>query len=183
LGAAQDLDMPLSLHVATSKNQAPTKNEFAVEMGSSAMMATRMNPIHDIQKTLLSIILTGVLDRFPRLKLVSAENDSGWVAHFCYRMDRQYEKCTAAERRFMALRPSEYMKRNVWVTFQDDPLGPLAWKYYGEDNLMWASDYPHADSTWPDSLEVIRRDFSDLPPQVTAGIVAGNAIELYHMDI
>ncbi len=180
--AAQDLQMPLSLHVATSKNQAPTKQEFAVEMGSAEMLATRMNPIHDIQRTLLSIILSGVLDRFPGLKLISAENDSGWVGHFCYRMDRQCEKWTPSERRFMAMRPTEYMRRNVWVTFQDDPLGPIGYKYYGEDNLMWASDFPHTDSTWPNSQKVIDQDFADVPASVTQKIVAGNAVKLYRMD-
>ncbi len=41
--------------------------------------------------------------------------------------------------------PSEYLKRNLYATFQDDPIGPATWTYFGADNYMWASDFPHPD--------------------------------------
>ena len=77
--------------------------------------------------------------------------------------------------------PSEYIKRQLYATFQDDPIGPSTWDYFGADNYMWASDFPHTDSTWPHSQEVIKKDFAKVPPEVTQKIVADNAIRLYRM--
>ena len=97
----------------------------------------------------------------------SAENDSGWVAHFMYRLDHVYEKFGVMwDKVGLKLKPSEYVRRNVWVTFQDDMIGPMTWRYFGADNYMWASDFPHADSTWPDSLKVIAKDFEGIPDDV-----------------
>ena len=83
----------------------------------------------------------------------------------------------------LPLQPSEYVKRNVWATFQDDPLGPATWKFFGEDNYMWASDFPHADSTFPNSLKTIAQNFDGVPEEVTRKIVLENATRLYGLDL
>ena len=83
----------------------------------------------------------------------------------------------------MPLRPSEYVRRNVWATFQDDPLGPRTWEFFGANNYMWASDFPHADSTFPNSLKVIRENFAGVPEKITQAIVFDNANRLYKMGL
>ncbi len=118
--------------------------------GPAPFLLNAMGAVHSVQKSLQQMIFGGVLDRFPALKVVSAENDSGWVAHFMYRLDHVYEKFGVMwDKVGLKLKPSEYVRRNVWVTFQDDMIGPMTWRYFGADNYMWASDFPHADSTWP----------------------------------
>ena len=62
-------------------------------------------------------------------------------------------------------------------------IGPMTWKYFGADNFMWASDFPHTDSTWPHSLEVIEKDFAGVPEQVRQKIVCDNAARLYHIEL
>ncbi len=114
----------------------------------------------EVQASFSEIIMGGVLMRFPRLKLVSAENDCGWIPHFMYRMDHAFEKFGVGLEQPLDLKPSEYVRRQLWATFQDDPIGPLIADYFGEDRYMWASDYPHTDSTFPHSREVIERDFA-----------------------
>jgi predicted TIM-barrel fold metal-dependent hydrolase len=75
------------------------------------------------------------------------------------------------------------VRRNVWVTFQDDPVGPMTSSYFGADNYMWASDFPHADSTWPNSLKVIEKDFAGVAEDVKRKIVCDNAARLYGIEI
>jgi predicted TIM-barrel fold metal-dependent hydrolase len=121
------------------------------------------------------------LQRYPKLKVVSAENDVGWIANWAHRLDHVHEMITGRDR--LPLLPSEYVRRNVWGTFQDDPLGPGTWRFFGADNFMWASDFPHTDSTWPESRQWIAKDFAGVPEEVTKKIVFDNAVKLYRMDL
>jgi predicted TIM-barrel fold metal-dependent hydrolase len=74
------------------------------------------------------------------------------------------------------------MRRQLWATFQDDPVGPGTYKFFGTNNYMWASDFPHTDSTWPNSRKVIERDFVGVPDDVTRKIVFENAAKLYRIQ-
>jgi uncharacterized protein len=181
--AAQEHGMAVSLHVATGKNQAPAPSGPEMRLGSATQLMTRMDTIHGIQRTLLAFIYGGVLDRFPGLKLVSAEHDAGWVAHLVHRIDRQYEKWASANDKRLKLKPSDYMRRNVYVTFQDDPVAGITAKFYGEDNFMWGSDFPHSDATWPHSLAAIDRSMEGVPYYIRRKICSRNAARLYGMDL
>jgi predicted TIM-barrel fold metal-dependent hydrolase len=138
-----------------------------------------MGLIYEVQRTLTSIILGGVLERFPKLQIISAENDVGWFPHFMYRMDHAYEKFNVLTDEPLPMKPSEYIKRQVWATFLDDPVGPATYRLFGEGNYMWGSDFPHTDSTWPRSREVIAKDFAGVPEEITRKIVFDNAARLY----
>jgi predicted TIM-barrel fold metal-dependent hydrolase len=103
------------------------------------------------------------------------------MPNWIHRLDHVFSKMPAMHR--LPLKPSEYVRRNVWATFQDDPLGPATWKFFGEDNYMWASDFPHADSTFPESLKVIEGNFAGVPAEVTRKIVFDTANRLYKMGL
>ena len=118
-------------------------------------------------------------ERFPRLTLVSSENDSGWFPHYLYRLDHADDKFNAMSDEPLPMKPSVYVRRQVMVTFQDDPIGPMTSKIFGEDNYMWASDFPHSDSTWPNSRKVIDTEFVGLSEEVRNKIVCGNAAKVY----
>jgi predicted TIM-barrel fold metal-dependent hydrolase len=190
--AAQDLQTPLSLHVITGKKpfkfetepkEADEQQKKPRSPRGQAFVRGYMNLIHEVQRSLTDIIFSGVLMRFPRLKIVSAENDTGWISHYMYRLDHAFEKFGAMMEEPLDMKPSEYVRRNMWATFQDDPIGPMLFKRFGEDNFMWASDFPHTDSTWPDSLKVIKRDFQGVPEDVTQKIICTNAAKLYQIDL
>jgi predicted TIM-barrel fold metal-dependent hydrolase len=115
------------------------------------------------------------------LKIVSAENDVGWMPNWVHRLDHVHAKIPDTKK--LPLKPSEYVRRNVWGTFQDDPIGPATWQFFGEHNYMWASDFPHADSTFPNSLKIIDEHFAGIPAEVTRNIVFENAKRLYGIDV
>jgi predicted TIM-barrel fold metal-dependent hydrolase len=142
-----------------------------------------MSGVYEIQRSFTDIIFGGVLERFPRLTLISAENDSGWIPHYMYRMDHAFEKFNAMSDDQLPQKPSFYIKRQMMATFQDDPIGPMTYEFFGEDNYMWASDFPHTDCTWPNSRKVIERDFAKIPESVTRKIVCENVARVYHMEV
>ena len=185
--AASELEMPLSLHVITgrgreSKLEVDPKTGNIVSLAGPTRLEMYANVIHEIQRSLTSLIVSGVLERFPRLKLVSAENDVGWLPHYMYRLDHAWEKYSALTPEPLPLKPSDYMRRQLWATFQDDPVGPGTYKFFGTNNYMWASDFPHTDSTWPNSRKVIEKDFAGVPEDVTRKIVFENAAKLYRLQ-
>ena len=185
--AASDLGMPLSLHVLTAGELKGPTNKLTGDILRSGPEAATTRQVGgyifmtvDVQFTLVSLVLNRVLERHPRLKIVSAENDTGWLPHFMYRMDHAYEKYwNVAGMRQFEMKPSDFLRRQLLATFQDDPIGPATYEYFGADNYMWASDFPHSDSTWPHSREVIKAAFAQVPEEATRKMVFTNAAALY----
>ena len=181
--AAEEADLPVSLHIIASRGRRATS--FIADGDKPAMHPAVWYSvvISEIQESLSTLIFGGVLERHPKLRIVSAENDVGWMPHFAYRMDHVYEKYNDGWEDPLPLKPSEYMARQVWGTFQDDPVGPATHTFFGEDNYMWASDFPHSDSTFPDSHDFIERNFAGVPAEIRQKIVHDNAVRLYGMDL
>ncbi len=179
--AAQELQLPLVMHVATGSSQPPSTVNF--EFGSMQMLMGRMGTIHEIQKTILALLFGGVFDRFPGLRVISGEHDAGWAAHMVHRMDRQYEKWASNKQKVLKLKPSGYFRRNIYFTFQDDNAVGATAHVYGQDNFLWGSDYPHSDATWPHSREVISNSFKGVPGEIVTKITRTNAAKLFRIDL
>lgn len=167
---AQDVGTPVSLHILTGKER--------IKLGKGRV-ASNMKIIHEVQDSLTDIIYNGVCERHPELKLVSAENDIGWVAHYLNRLDLSFYSLKYIDPTSNSLLPSEYFRRQIFATFQDDRAGLLTHELTGADNLMWASDFPHRASTWPHSQEVIARNFSGIPNAIARKVTYRNAATLY----
>jgi len=129
-----------------------------------------------------SSIFSGVLDRFPELQIVSAENNIGWLPYYLQRMDRAFERQGISAGFANKLKPSEYFQRQMWATYIDDYVGVANRHFIGVDKLMWSSDYPHQASTWPHSQDVVARDFKDASPEDRFKITRANAARLYGFD-
>jgi len=180
--AAQDLDMPVSLHAITGMERIPW--EYSAE--KRAMRSTV--PPHEIEKSFSILILSGVLERFPRLKIVSAENNCGWLPYYLQRMDRGFARFGPSGTvtpwpTKLTLKPSEYFRRQMYCTFIDDSFGVASRHWIGVDNVMWSSDYPHTASTWPHSRDIIERDFKDVSEVEKRKIVRENVAKLYGFDL
>ncbi len=171
-GAAQELGMPLSLHAITGMGME-SQWEFNERYMRSTIMA------HEVERTLSTLIFSGVLERFPRLQIVSAENNCGWVPFFLQRLDRSFERYRFAGSQRLNLRPSEYFARQIWCTYIDDRVGVANRHFIGVDRLMWSSDYPHQASSWPRSRDIVTRDFADATPEDRFKITRANAARLY----
>jgi predicted TIM-barrel fold metal-dependent hydrolase len=171
--AAQELGMPLSLHSLTGHHESrtPLSSVFFI-------VAT----YHEVERTLTDVIMSGVLERFPRLQFVSVESQAGWIPHFLNRMDRAARSGRSNYPTRLTLTPSEYFHRQVSATYIDDPIAMHGLELIGAENLLWSSDYPHNASTWPHSQEVVDRDFAAFSPEVRRKVVRDNVMSLYHLD-
>jgi predicted TIM-barrel fold metal-dependent hydrolase len=173
--AAQDLNMPVSLHILTGRK--------GHGIDFTRILQSYMRFPSEIQGTLATMVFGGVFERFPRLKVVSAECDVSWMPHFMYRLDHAYDRLRHFEGVSLPLMPSEYVKRQVYATFQFETMRKDLVEVYGADKMMWSSDYPHTDSPWPHSKEYVEGPaFERLTPQETQMIVADNAARLYGLN-
>jgi predicted TIM-barrel fold metal-dependent hydrolase len=128
----------------------------------------------------------GILERHPKLKMVMAEAGTGWlpwlVQELDYRHWRLWEaKDFWADKGGIAIetKPSELFKRQIWATFQEDYVAMSLIPFFGDGHLLWAADYPHPDSVWPNSEAAIERQMKDLSPAMRRKLTHDNAAALY----
>jgi predicted TIM-barrel fold metal-dependent hydrolase len=173
--AAIDLELPLSFHILTTRSErarGPKMNNFL----------TIMRGCQDIMGTL---ILGGVFERHPTLKVVCAEADAGWVPHYMYRMDHAYNRHRnwLPPGQALSKLPSEYFRENIYTTFQDDWVAFQTADLINWHRLMWANDFPHSDSTWPWSQAMLAEHAGCLSDDQANAILGANVAELYGIDI
>jgi predicted TIM-barrel fold metal-dependent hydrolase len=173
--AAIELGMPLSFHILTTraeKLRGPKMNGF-------------LQVIRGCQDIIGTMILGGVFERHPKLKIVCVEADAGWVPHYMYRMDHAYKRHRNWLPAGMELSklPSEYFRENVYMTFQDDWVAFKTANLVNWHRLMWANDFPHSDSTWPWSQEMLAEHTGDLTAEQKRAILCENVAELYRIDV
>jgi uncharacterized protein len=176
--ASEDLQMPISLHVAASKKHFSSSGNVLADF-SLAFTPTMYS--------LAAMIFSGVFDRHRKLKAVSVENDAAWVAGILERMDYRAHRDQGWAGAFNGItsgrKPSAIFHEHVGVTFMRDRTAVRNRDIIGLSNLMWGSDYPHFDGTWPHSREVLAEHFGDVPLADQLRIARRNAVELYQLPI
>lgn len=124
------------------------------------------------------MIYNCVFDRFPDLKIGSIESGVGWMAWLAEYNDRTWEKQRYWTNSQLKNPPSYYMDKNVWGSFIQDRTGILNRNLPGGRNIMWSSDYPHSETTFPRSREIILRDFDGIPEEDIKDIIHNNCARL-----
>jgi predicted TIM-barrel fold metal-dependent hydrolase len=172
--AAEAVGLPISFHIGRGTSQV------RVAPGSWELAAfAAVGPLQ-LDEPLAMMIFSGVLERHPRLRLVLAESGIGWIPYFVHRLDATAEKHVPKVRDYqLKAKPSEIFRRQVFATFEEEPLGPELLPLLGPNNFMWASDYPHPDSTFPHSREAIAHAFKGLEDGFVERVTAGNCARLY----
>ena len=132
----------------------------------------------------------GILERHPKLKIVIAESGVGWVPWVVEELDYRHWRLWEAKD-FWAdkggiphnkEKPSDLFKRQVYGTFQQSPTAMRLLEFWGPDNLLWATDYPHPDSIWPNSKKIMMETMGHLPPETIKKLTHDNAAKLYGID-
>src|SRR5216683_6986568 len=175
--AAIALELPLSFHILTSsgdtslaKPRGPKINGF-------------LSIIRGCQDIMGMLVFSGAFERHPKLRVVCVEADAGWAPHFMYRMDHAYERhrywLTGSA---ITRMPSEYFREHVYMTFQDDWVAFQVKDLCNVRRLMWANDFPHSDSTWPNSQEVLAKHAAHLTDHERDLVLHDNVAELYRLE-
>jgi hypothetical protein len=133
----------------------------------------------DCYTTLANLVYAGVLERFPRLKVLILECGGGWIAHWMDRLD-EFVSAYAWQLRHLSLRPSEYFLRQGWISFDPGEHTMAAMtRFIGDTRMIWASDFPHSDARYPGVVKELRENTLDMEPGARSRLFGANALELY----
>jgi predicted TIM-barrel fold metal-dependent hydrolase len=178
--AAEEMDMPISLHILTGHSYFKDPNR---RKGVEHYRGSVNLKLLDNANALFELIFYGILERHPRLKLVVVEAEIGWLPFLLQQWDYYYRRFRDRNPPPIKQDPSEYFKRQIFATFFNDSVGGRCLEWWGADNCMWSNDFPHENSTWPNSRKVIQRDLGYLPAEKRAKLVCTNVAKLYNLEI
>ncbi|HEV8597002.1 MAG TPA: amidohydrolase family protein, partial [Candidatus Dormibacteraeota bacterium] len=118
----------------------------------------------NMANVLMSLVYGGVLEHYPRIRVVLGEAGIGWIPYILWRMDGEWED--QFKDLSLTMEPSGYWRRQCYATYQTDPVGVKLIDELGADRIMWGSDFPHPDGVWPDSREYIQRELGGVAADV-----------------
>jgi predicted TIM-barrel fold metal-dependent hydrolase len=175
--AAEAADMPVNLHI----NTGPTALRGVHKRPRVGLLPEQVHKF-DCMLALGDIIASGVLERYPRLKIVIAEAGVAWVPFFAQEFDYYFFSGNTKGQRAIPRPPSEYIfdRKQVYAAYISDQVGGYLMGKYGQETFMWSTDYPHPACTFPDSGAIIAQDLGHLDKDVRHKIICGNAAELYN---
>lgn len=170
--ALSETGLAVNMHIGTSgqlQSPAPDAPFHVMIMLAQASAAIGM----------VGILESPVLRKFPTLQMVFSEGGLGWIPAQLERCDRMWERHRMWSH-LDDLKPSELFKRNLYGAFVDDTVGLELRHYVGVDRILWESDFPHVESLWPQSQDVIKRVAEMLPDDEVQMVTNGNARRLYN---
>jgi predicted TIM-barrel fold metal-dependent hydrolase len=173
----QEADLPLTLHMFSNYTcYAGTEQPFCVDL--TVLHTTSIT-------TMVNLLDSPLFLDFPNLKIVLSESGLGWVPFFLEKVDFYWDRHRGYARTATTTQnvpPSELFPGHIWVTIQShDATGIAERDRIGIDQIMWQCDYPHADSPWPHSREILGAQLADIPEADRAAILGGNAAKLYKL--
>lgn len=183
--AAEETGIAIGFHLSGGLRTVPDR-AMAKGLGPNGV-AVSVIPLQ-MDEPLCGMVFGGVLERHPELKIILAETGIGWIPYVIERMEHVLDRFKGNPEYWdarggigLSLRPREYFQRQVWATFQEDEVGLMTLPKIGEDRVMWASDYPHPDGTWPNSQQAIAQQFGHLSEETRRKILSENARRLYNL--
>ena len=170
--AAVDHDISLTIHLGARMTRFEDKTRLLSDMLASKFAMSEPVSI---------LIFGGVFDRFPKLRYGTIESGGGWMAFAADYMDRTWEKQRFWIGSQIQHPPSYYMEQNVWASFIHDRVAIANRNLPGAKNVMWSSDYPHSETTFPESQQWIDRLFAGVPEDEKHLILAENARRFFRV--
>ena len=175
--ACDETGTVVNMHIGSSSKMPSTSADAPPAVGSTL---THSNATY----SMVDFMFSGVLVRFPELKLAYAEGQIGWIPYILERADTVWEENRGwgGVADIVPEPPSTYFLRQIYGCFFDDAFGLKNMESIGVDNITYESDYPHSDSTWPQTRQIAEKQMKDLTDEQIYKIVRGNAIKLYDLD-
>jgi class 3 adenylate cyclase/predicted TIM-barrel fold metal-dependent hydrolase len=177
----QDLEVPIGMHILTGQPFPWPRpvNRGGRRQAFQTMRSAVNSKLLYASNAMSDLILTGVLERYPRLKFVLVENEVSWIPFYLRQYDKYWGRGNLDSP--LTMLPSEYFFRQFYATFFNDPPARWIFDHWANNNLMWSNDYPHPNSTWPKSHEVIASDLGHVSTETRARLLRENVRELYQL--
>ena len=144
----------------------------------------RQGPYHSGALEAAQMVISGLFDRFPKLRIYWAENNVGWLPYYYEQIDHEYEVNRFWAERYLGLkrlkhRPSEYLREHAYWGFFEDRAGISQRYEVGVDRMLWSTDFPHLVTRWPHSREFFDKQTEGVPEDEKYLLAAGNAIRFF----
>ena len=181
-----DLSLPVNFHIGGSDTQLSFFGSTPwPSLGDDQKLAVGSAMMYVVNARVLgNLIFSGVLERFPTLKVVSVESGIGWIPFFLEALDHQLHETAPNTTDYLSLRPSEYFKRQVYSCFWFEHLDlPRVIDALGVDNVMFETDFPHPTCLYPQSLEQVVDVLEPFTPEDRVKLMSGNAARVYNIDL
>lgn len=182
--ACSSLSMPVHFHIGASLT---TMNYFGTYPWESHDDDTKLAIGGTLlfignARVVVNIICSGMLDRFPELKIVSVESGTGWIPFILEALDYEMDENAPQAKAKLSMLPSQYFRRQIYATtwFEKRNLAALI-DSVGEDNIMFETDFPHPTCLYPDPLSTAERNMAALSPAVRRKILGENGAKLYRL--
>lgn len=177
---AENLGVPVCFHPAASPNQDQAVHRFRGQSNEAVLINAFRNPI-ELMFAVGSFCAGGVLERFPKLRVAFLEGNCSWLPWALYRLDERWEMRKEYCNEAMSMKPSDYFLRQCFISVdvEEHLIGDVV-KRIGDDNVVISTDYPHADSHWPDAVNHFMA--MELPSAARKKILWDNCARLYGVD-
>jgi predicted TIM-barrel fold metal-dependent hydrolase len=177
LAVCNDTGVTLCMHIGSSSSN-PAASPDAPE-GVGVTLA-----FNNSFASLADWLFSGKLGEYPELKLAYSEGQIGWIPYALERADTVWDQHEAwiYSKELVPEPPSTYYYGRVFGCFTSDRVGLRNLDVVGEDNICFETDYPHTDTTWPNSKEYVEKMVADLDPDVAYKVLRGNAIRMLDLD-
>jgi predicted TIM-barrel fold metal-dependent hydrolase len=176
--ACAETDTVVCMHIGSSSRMPTTSDDAPPSVGASLSFNNAIASLTDY-------LFSGVLVRFPELSLAYSEGQIGWIPYILERCDEVWEQHGGWTKAKETLPepPSHYYYRQVFGCFFRDKHGIDSLDVVGPDNVTFETDYPHTDSTWPNTKKVAYELMGHLPRETVRKLVRGNAIRMLSLDL
>lgn len=179
----EEADLPVCFHQISAALDRPTAHAAPPPEVSGIIAARVVWHICTLVPVLPEILFSGMLERFPGLKVFLAEGGVGWIPFVLQQADFVWERNRYWAEPKLSLRPSEYWRRQCAAGFWSEPIHPFLVETLGAESILWEGDYPHTILTWPDSGQHIERSLAPIAdPAIHRQILAENAIRIFRLD-
>ena len=188
--AALAMEMPITVHIDLDRSgpnagpmvQYPKRPPGQADIAQQVARFAQRGAVNAVQ-----LMIAGVFDRYPTLRIFMAENQIGWVPTFMTVADERYDRHLYWAEQLLGFEelpnghPSDYIRRHILWGFQRDPAGVELRHWMGVENLIWGSDFPHQESEYPHSKTVLDQNFANVGEADTYKMICGNVIDFFHL--
>ncbi len=175
-------DIPAVLHVVVRFQGGAVPYAAWSATSPGAVFTFGLSATGQLQPALASMILDGLFERFPRLKIINVEAGCGWAAHFMDRLDEKYQWFGPISPAPLKMKPSDYVRQNCYFVAEPEErtIGAML-ELVGDDRILWGSDFPHVDANI-EAPNLIRSAIAGLSTEQQVAVLGGNAAKVYNLN-
>jgi predicted TIM-barrel fold metal-dependent hydrolase len=176
--AMEETGVPAEIHIVSGKADIS-----ALQQGGGAVpeVFVCLAPSSNMA-VVATLLFSGILRKHPKLKFISAESGIGWLPYFIERADYTHRKHQFWTGTQIDVTPSDLFRQSIYANFISDRAGIELRELIGVDNIMLGTDYPHTDSSWPDTQRIIKEQMGDIPDEDRAKICWKNAVRVFQLN-